>query len=73
MSIIEAKEYHCAVTPSDKVTAYVTLDGQPNANQELFALVATNAQGHKVSVLLTTADAEALHAQLNDWCFGVTE
>ena len=64
------KEYHCAITPTDKVRAYVTDMEQPD-HAELFALVATNAQGHKVSVLLTTADAEGLHAQLNDWCFGV--
>lgn len=72
MSLIQGGTYSCAITPTDKVRAYVTYMEQPD-HAELFALVATNAQGHKVSVLLTTADAEALHAQLNDWCFGVTE
>lgn len=66
----EFNEYHCAITPTDKVRAYVTDMEQPN-HAELFALVATNAQGQKVSVLLKVEDAEALHAQLGDWCYGL--
>lgn len=72
MPLIKSNTYSCAVTPTDKVLAYVT-DVEQHGGSELFALVATNAQGQKISVLLTTKQAEDLHAQLNDWCFGVTE
>lgn len=65
------KRYPCAVTSTDVLTAYVTEDevfkGRPRT---FFALVAVNAQGQKVSVLLTAGAAEDLHAQLDDFCFG---
>lgn len=68
------KDYTCAITPTDHMRAYVTENEIFNGKaREFFAVVLHNDQGHKVSVLLTAADAEALHAQLNDWCFGVTE
>lgn len=69
-----SKDYVCAVTPTDKMRAYVTegevFYGMP---REFFAIVLHNDKGQKISVLLTTKQAEDLHAQLNDWCFGVTE
>lgn len=68
----DSKQYSCVVTPTDKIEAYATLDGEP-PGAEVFAIVATNAQGHKVSVLLNAADAEDLYAQLNEFCFGVAE
>jgi len=66
------KDYTCAITPTDHMRAYVTEDEVFNGvPREFFAIVVHNEQGQKLSVLLTAAEAEALHAQLDDWCFGV--
>lgn len=66
------KTYTCAVTPTDKLRAYETEDevfkGQP---RRLFAIVAYDDKGAKVSVLLDVMESEDLHAQLETYCYGV--
>ena len=57
--------YECEVTPTDEISCYVTcleLAGIP-----LFALVATNEQDDKVSVLLNYEKAQQLINQLTDF------
>lgn len=61
-------KYKCVVAPNDVVTAYVT-DAE-KVNEDLFALVNTNADGGKISVLLNKADATALRNQLNEFVDG---
>lgn len=55
--------YHCAVTPTDTLVAYNT--DQEKANEELFAIVLENAQGQKISVLLSKDDSAMLAKQIN--------
>lgn len=55
--------YKCSVTPSDHLVAYVTDVEHPPRDE--FALVMTNAQEQKISVVLTKEDALRLREQLN--------
>lgn len=59
-------KYKCCVTPSDELVAYVTDMERPD-HEELFALVMTNAQEQKISVLLDRDKATALQFQLTQF------
>lgn len=57
--------YKCAITPTDKIGCYVTTSERQG--QPLFAVVATNNQNDKVSVLLDYEKAQELIEQLTDF------
>lgn len=57
--------YACSVSPTDQLTAYITDVERPAVLD--FALVMTNAQGQKISVVLSKEDAMRLHAQLDTY------
>lgn len=57
--------YKCLVTPTDKIGCYVTTSERQG--QPLFAVVATNEQEDKVSVLLDYEQAQDLIDQLTDF------
>lgn len=59
-------KYHCVVTPTDGLTAYVTDMEQPD-HAELFALVMTSKGESKISVLIDKEQATALHGQLGQF------
>jgi hypothetical protein len=60
----DSELFQCAVTPSDELVSYTTDMEQPQ-HALLFALVMTNEQKQKISVLLTKEDALRLRAQLD--------
>lgn len=57
------EKYNCCVTKTDELTAYVTDVEHPPLDE--FALVMTNADGQKISVVLSKEDAQRLHRQLD--------
>ena len=57
--------YKCGVAPTDKIGCYVTTSERKG--QPLFAVVATNNQSAKVSVLLDYEKAQELIDQLTDF------
>lgn len=57
--------YNCAVVATDKIGCYVTY--QERAGVPLFAVVATNKQQDKVSVLLDYEQAQELIDQMTDF------
>lgn len=59
-------KYKCCVTPTDELVAYVTDMERPD-HEELFALVMTNTNQDKISVLLDHEKATALRFQLNQF------
>lgn len=59
-------KYHCVVTPTDGLTAYVT-DMEIPDHAELFALVMTNDVLEKISVLLDKEQAIGLAGQLKQF------
>lgn len=58
-------KYKCCVAPADELVAYVT-DMEPY-HGDLFALVTTNADKGKISVLLDIGQALDLRAQLTQY------
>lgn len=59
--------YKCTVTPTDKIGCYVTVAERQGQPQPLFAVVATDNQNDKVSVLLDYEKAQELIEQLTDF------
>ena len=57
--------YLCDITPTDELVAYTT-DAESPIIQHM-ALVSTNGDGQKISVLLTREAAILLQNQLNDF------
>jgi len=57
------EKYNCCINPTDVLSAYVTDVEHPPLDE--FALVMTNAQEQKISVILTQEDARRLHRQLD--------
>lgn len=57
------EKYTCSVNPNDQLVAYITDVEHPPLDE--FALVLTNAQQQKISVVLTKDDAYRLHRQLD--------
>lgn len=55
--------YTCSVNKNDQLTAYVTDLEHPPKDE--FALVMTNANEEKISVVLSRDDAYRLHRQLD--------
>jgi hypothetical protein len=58
-----SEQYHCTVNPKDTLVTYVTDIERPPLLE--FALVMTNAQDQKISVMLNKEDAKRLHDQLD--------
>ena len=58
-------KYHCAVTPTDELVAYVT--DSEKEGIELFSLVMTNIKQDKISVLLDKHEATRLYVQLGQY------
>ena len=57
--------YLCDVTPTDELVVYSTDNERPLIQH--MALVSTNGDGQKISVLLTRDAAIQLNNQLNDF------
>ena len=57
--------YLCDITPTDALVAYTTDIERPLIQH--MALVSTNGDGQKISVLLTRDAAIQLNNQLNDF------
>jgi hypothetical protein len=60
-----SEQYHCSVTPTDTLVAYVTDIEHPQRDQ--FTMIMTDAREQKISVILSTEDALRLHAQLSSF------